>query len=46
MAARIFLLEIRRLALAAGCGFVWGAVTAEWQQALICFLAVLLFLWG
>ena len=46
MASRIFLLEVRRLALAAGCGFVWGAVTGEWRQALMCFLVVLLFLWG
>ena len=46
MAARILLLEAKRLALAAGCGFVWGAVAGEWQQALMCFLVVLLFLWG
>ena len=42
MGARIVLLEVRRLVLAAGCGFVWGVVTNEWQQALTCFLVVLL----
>ena len=46
MGARIVLLEVRRLVLAAGCGFVWGVVTNEWQQALTCFLVVLLLLWG
>lgn len=46
MGARIILLEGWRLALAAGCGAVWGAVTSEWQQALTCSLIVLLLLWG
>lgn len=44
--ARIILLEGWRLALAAGCGVVWGAATSEWQQALTCSLVVLLLLWG
>ena len=46
MVSSIFLLEVRRLALAAGCGVVWGAATSEWQQAMTCSLIVLVLLWG
>ena len=46
MGTRIFLFEARRLALSAGCGMAWGAVTSQWQQALFVFLVVLLLLWG